>query len=71
MDTQVDRTYKLLKKAGSKGVHNHDFPRHHLLRYSHYISELRQDGHTITVERLKLKNGRWSNTYIYKLVEDE
>lgn len=71
MDTQIQRTYKLLKEAGSRGIHNHDFPRHHLLRYSHYIRELRLDGHTITSERLKLKNGRWSNTWIYRLEDDD
>jgi len=71
MDTQIERTYKLLKKAGSRGVENHQFPQHHLLRYSHYIKKLRDEhGCQITAERLQLKNGRWSNTWIYRL-EDE
>ena len=72
MDTQVNRTYKLLKKAGSRGVHNYEFPEHRLLRYSHYIKVLRDeyDCH-ITVERLKLPNGKASNVYLYKLVGED
>lgn len=70
MDTQLHKAYKLLKKAGYKGVKNFEFASKGFLRYSHYVSELRLDGHHITAERLKLKNGRWSNVWLYRL-EDE
>lgn len=71
MDTQINKAYKLLKKAGTKGVKNYEFTNRGLLRYSHYIKKLRDDwGVHITAERLKLKNGRWSNVWLYTM-EDE
>lgn len=72
MDTQISRTYKLLLKRGSKGVYNYEFPTHRLLRYSHYIKKLRDEyGCHITAERLKLSNGRASNVWVYRLVDEE
>lgn len=71
METQVQKTYKLLKKAGSNGVPNYKFPQNNLLRYSHYISELRKEGHRITIERQYLPNGRASNVYWYYLEKDD
>lgn len=72
METQIQRTYRLLKLAGKDGVPNYKFPEHNLLRYSHYIKKLRDeyDCH-ITVERQYLPNGRASNVYWYYLEEDD
>ena len=71
MDTQISRAYKLLKKAGSRGVTNYQFTNNRLLRYSHYIKKLRDDWDChITAERIKLKNGRWSNVWVYRLEEE-
>lgn len=72
MDTQIQKTYKLLKQAGKRGVENHEFPKHYLLRYSHYIKKLRDDYDChITAERLQLPNGHWSNTWVYRLEDDD
>lgn len=71
MDTQLNRAYRVLKKAGSRGVKNYEFASQGFLRYSHYVKELRADGHHITAERLKLPNGRWSNVWLYRLEDDE
>lgn len=71
MDTQIQRTYKYLKAAGSRGVLNHEFATRGLLRYSHFIKKLRDDYDChITAERLKI-NGRWSGTWVYRLEDDD
>lgn len=68
---QTSRALKMLKKAGNKGIENHVFPRYGILRYSSVISDLRDAGYVISVERKYLKNGRASNIYIYRLVEEK
>lgn len=71
MELQTAKMLKMLKKAGNRGIENHVFPRHGMLRYSSVISDLRDAGYVITVERKYLKNGRASNVYIYRLVEEK
>lgn len=68
--TQQSKILKMLRKAGSKGVPNYKFPQNQILRYSSRIRELRQDGYDIQVERQLLKNGRYSNVFIYYLNEE-
>jgi len=67
--TQSERMLQLLRKAGSEGMYNYQFPQHRLLRYSQYVSDLRDDGYTVLVERQYLPNGRATNVYRYTLVE--
>lgn len=68
--TQAERCLKMLRRAGSHGVDNHQFARVGILRYGAYLKDLRDDGYTITTERRKLKNGKASNVYVYTLVEE-
>lgn len=69
--TQSSEALKLLKKAGKHGVMNYTFPQHRLLRYSQYISDLRDEGYTILVERQYLPNGRATNVWKYTLLENK
>lgn len=71
MDTQLNKAYKQLKKAGRAGVTNYQFSNNGLLRYSHFIKVLRDSwGCHITATRMQLPNGRWTNIWLYRL-EDE
>ena len=67
--SQTDTILKLLRKAGNKGVPNYDFPKHHILKYSSRITDLRKQGFNIYCERVLLRNGRWSGVYRYYLGE--
>ena len=69
--TQLERAYKMLKRAGSHGVHNYDFSNNGMLRYGSLILELRKDGHNISVERQYLPNGRSTQVYKYYLLDEE
>lgn len=71
MGLQLDKTYKLLKQAGNKGVPNYAFYQNRILRPSARIAELRQDGHNIQAERQHLPNGRATNVWKYYLIEDK
>lgn len=67
--SQEARILKALKKAGNKGVMNHQFPKMNILRYSARINDLRNDGHNILVERM-YKDGRATGTFRY-ILRDE
>ena len=69
--SQEERLLRLLRKAGSRGVENHEFPKHRILRYSARIGDLRKDGYNIYCERQRLPNGRATSTYKYYLIEDK
>lgn len=62
--TQAGRVLALIKRPG--GAFNHELSRISL-RYGGTIFELRKDGHNIGTERQSLKNGRASNTYLYRI----
>lgn len=68
---QTSRLLKLLWKAGSKGVPNHAFYKHGILRSSARIAELRADGYEIMAVRQYLPNGRATNVWNYVLVEQD
>lgn len=66
---QDSKVLAMLRRAGSHGVPNYRFPEARVLSYTKIISNLREDGHKILTERVRLKNGRYTNTYRYILVE--
>lgn len=68
--SQEEQILRMLRKAGSRGVANHEFPKHRILRYSARLGELRNEGYNIYCERQKLPNGRATNVFKYYLIED-
>ena len=69
--SQSTSILKMLRKAGSKGVKNYQFPMNGILRYSARIGELRAEGFNIVAERVRLPNGRATNVFTYVLIEDK
>lgn len=69
--SQQGKVLKMLRRAGSKGVANYEFPQNRVLKYNARISELRQDGYNIYAERVILPNGRFSGVWRYYLNEKE
>lgn len=69
--SQTSKVLKMLKKAGSRGVMNYEFPKKRILRYSARLGELRNEGYNIVAERVKLPNGRSTNVFRYILIEEE
>jgi hypothetical protein len=72
MDTlcQSSKIIKELKRAGNKGLANHDLARISL-KYSSRITELRHDGYDIMAIRQYLPNGRATGTWRYYLNREE
>ena len=68
--SQNDRIIKMLRRAGSRGIANYEFPRHRILRLSARVNDLRQDGYNIYCERQYLPNGRATNVWKYYLNEE-
>lgn len=68
--SQESKILKMLRKAGQRGVANHEFPKRRILRYSARIGDLRADGYNIICERVYLPNGRATNVFKYILVEE-
>lgn len=68
--TQEQRILTLLRKAGSKGVANYEWPQNRILRASARIGELRKDGYNIYCVREYLPNGRATNVFRYYLNEE-
>lgn len=62
--TQHGRVLEMIKRPG--GVFNFELSRISL-RYGGTIFELRKDGHNIVTERQYLKNGKASNTFLYRM----
>jgi len=62
--TQHGRVLEMIKRPG--GAFNFELSRISL-RYGGTIFELRKDGHKIVTERQYLKNGRASNTFLYRI----
>jgi len=62
--TQHGRVLEMIKRPG--GAFNFELSRISL-RYGGTIFELRKDGHNIVTERQYLKNGRASNTFLYRI----
>lgn len=62
--TQHGRVLEMIKRPG--GAFNFELSRISL-RYGGTIFELRKDGHNIITERQYLKNGRASNTFLYRM----
>jgi hypothetical protein len=65
--TQHGRVLEMIKRPG--GAFNFELSRISL-RYGGTIFELRKDGHNIVTERQYLKNGRASNTFLYRMAGD-
>lgn len=68
--TQHTKIIQMLKRRSKSGVPNYAFPEVGILCYSKRIQELRKDGWNITVDRWFDNNGKGTNTFIYKLIED-
>lgn len=66
--SQEARVMQMLRKAGSRGVENYQFPKHGILRYSARIGELRKD-YNILAERV-YAHGRWTGVWKYILIEE-
>lgn len=67
--TQEGKVLALIKRA--EGAYNFELSRI-ALKYTSVISSLRKDGHNIPPpERQYLKNGRASNTYLYRLADND
>lgn len=62
--TQSGRILELISRPG--GAFNFELSRI-ALKYDSRIHELRHDGHAIICERQYLKNGKASNTFLYRL----
>lgn len=62
--TQHGRVLEMIQRPG--GAFNFELSRISL-RYGGTIFELRKDGHKIVTERQYLKNGRASNTFLYRI----
>ncbi len=62
--TQHGRVLEMIKRPG--GAFNFELSRISL-RYGGTIFELRKDGHNIVTERQYLKNGKASNTFLYRI----
>lgn len=62
--TQHGRVLEMIKRPG--GAFNFELSRISL-RYGGTIFELRKDGHDIVTERQYLKNGKASNTFLYRI----
>lgn len=62
--TQSGRILELIKRPG--GAFNFELSRI-ALKYDSRIFELRRDGHHIICERQYLKNGKASNTFLYRI----
>ncbi len=62
--TQEGRVLEMIKRPG--GAFNFELSRISL-RYGGTIFELRKDGHNIVTERQYLKNGKASNTFLYRI----
>lgn len=69
-ELQTSKMLKMLKRAGSRGIENYKFAKAGMLRYSSVVSDLRNDGYDIFVERVYLPNGRATNIYRYFLLEE-
>lgn len=69
--TQEERMLKALKKAGRRGIPNHKFHDLRILSHTKIISNLREDGHVISKELVRLPNGRSTGVYVYTLEEQE
>jgi len=65
--SQSARLLKMLQKAGKKGIENHKFPKHGILRYSARIADLRKEGHDIRPDRVYNWRGKATGTYKYIL----
>lgn len=63
--TQEGKVLALIKR--STGAYNFELSRV-ALKYTSVISSLRKDGHEIVAERQYLKNGKASNTFLYRIV---
>ena len=68
--SQTAIVLKLLRKAGKRGVPNHEFYKHRILRSSARLGELRAEGFNILCERDYLPNGRATNVFRYILIEE-
>lgn len=62
--TQSGKLLAMIKRPG--GAFNYELSRV-ALKYDSRIFELRRDGHNIICERQYLKNGRASNTFLYRI----
>ncbi len=62
--SQHGRVLEMIKRPG--GAFNFELSRISL-RYGGTIFELRKDGHNIVTERQYLKNGKASNTFLYRM----
>lgn len=62
--TQEGKILSLIERPG--GAFNFELSRY-ALKYTSVISELRKDGHIIIAERQILKNGKKSNTFLYRM----
>lgn len=62
--TQEGKVLAMIKRPG--GAFNFELSRI-ALKYTSVISDLRKDGHDIIAERQYLKNGRASNTWLYRI----
>ncbi len=62
--TQEGKVLAMIKRPG--GAFNFELSRY-ALKYTSVVSALRKDGHEIIAERQYLKNGRASNTFLYRL----
>lgn len=62
--TQEGKILALIERPG--GAFNFELSRY-ALKYTSVISELRKDGHIIIAERQILKNGKKSNTFLYRM----
>lgn len=67
--TQTSKILTMLRKAKNRGVENYRFSQQRILRYSARIKDLRDDGHNIITERVKL-NGRSTGVFRYTLIEN-
>lgn len=63
--TQEGKVLNLIKR--STGAYNFELSRV-ALKYTSVISSLRKDGHEIVAERQYLKNGKASNTFLYRII---
>lgn len=62
--SQEGKILSLIERPG--GAFNFELSRY-ALKYTSVISELRKDGHIIIAERQILKNGKKSNTFLYRI----
>jgi hypothetical protein len=67
--SQTQQVYKMLLRAGSRGVPNFDFPKHRILRYSARIGELRKD-YDILCER-EYHHGKATGVFRYILIKGD